>query len=103
VFGDETERTDFVLYGDPGVLALRSGIFPEGIQNVRVQYNGGMDPIEERLQFAAIEVVAWNLQRFRGAGGVGLRSAKVDDWDYAYELTIPMNAQRIFESYRRPA
>jgi len=103
LFGSETEITDTVLYGEAGILARRAGLFPGGLQNVRVQYTAGMDPVDERLQFAAIEVVAWNLQRFRGAGGVGLRSAKVDDWDYSYEITIPLSAQRVFESYRSGA
>ncbi len=103
VFGAETEISDVVLYLESGIVARRNGTFPLGRQNVRVVYEAGLDPVDERLQFAAIEVVAWNLQRFRGAGGVGLRSAKVDDWDYSYEITIPLSAQRVFESYRSGA
>lgn len=102
VFGVTTEITDFITYGDSGILALRSGIFPAGIQNVRVVYIAGLNPVHEKLQFAAIECVDWNLRRFRGQG-IGLRSSRVDEMDYSYELTIPMNAQRVFESYRRPA
>lgn len=92
-----------MVYGAEGMLAWIGGGWPSGRKNVRVLWNGGFTPVPERLQFATIETVAWNLQRFRGAGGIGLRTAKVEDMDYSYEITIPLNALRVFESYRSGA
>jgi hypothetical protein len=103
VFGANTEVEEdeaFVVYGAEGMLSWLGGAWPVGRKNVRVLWNGGLSPVADRLQFAAIEVVAWNLQRFRGAGGIGLKSAKVDEWDYSYELDIPLSARRVFESFR---
>lgn len=104
-FGAATELDeddDWVLYADEGMLCHLGSGWPEGRKNVRVTWTGGLDPVDSRLQDAVIEVVAWNVPRFRGKG-IGLRAAKGGDWDYSYELSIPMNAQRVFESYRSGA
>ncbi len=103
VFGSDTEideDDDFVVYGDEGMLCYLSSTWPEGRKNVRVQWNGGFSPVPDRLQNAAIEVVSWNLKRFRGAG-IGVRSTSSPDGvNTAMEITIPLSALRVFESYK---
>lgn len=104
VFGADTEVTsDILMESAKGTLIRKAGTFGCGVQVVRVDLTHGLDPIPERLQFAVIETVAWNLQRFRGAGQIGLRAAKGDEWDYSYELSIPLHARQVFESFRSVA
>jgi len=102
-FGDDTEETNYLYYEDTGKLVLPYSYFPQYPQCVKVLYNAGFDPIPEDLELAVLEVVLYNAKRLSGdAGTVGIRSiAGADGLNTAYELTIPVNAQRVFESYRR--
>ena len=34
--------------GKEGILARRSGLFPEGMRNVRVLYTAGLDPVDRK-------------------------------------------------------
>lgn len=103
VFGSTTlltEGTDYLVYGPEGYLANLSSGWAEGRKTIRVVWNGGLSPVDSRLQDAVIETVAWNMKRFRG-GGIGIRSASSPDGvNTAMEIMIPMNAKSVFESYR---
>lgn len=91
--------TDYVIYSEQGIIRLRSDCFDEGVQNVRVIWNGGFTPIPEDLQLAAIECVSWNRKRLTGSN-IGVRSIMSGDMNTSMEITIPLSAQRTFESYR---
>lgn len=108
VFGSETEITDteYGLYEDSGKIQLYEQTFPDEIKSVKSEFNAGFgygsEDIPEDLQFAALESVEWNAKRFRGKG-IGIRSeSSPDGVNITMEITIPANAQRVFESYRRP-
>lgn len=98
-FGPETAITDTRFDPDLGILFRKSG-FPQGWQNVRVAYTAGYDPVPEDLQAATCEVVLWLMKRVR-AGQIGIKSISGDGVNTDYELTMPTNAMRIFETYRR--
>jgi len=58
--------------------------------------------VPEDLQFAVLEILAWNVTRFAsGAQAIGVRSRTADGVDTGMEITIPLNAQRILERYHR--
>lgn len=103
VFGASTELDeddDFLVYTDEGMLAHLGSGWPEGRKNVRVTWSGGYSTVPERLQNAVIECVSWNLKRFRGAG-IGVRSTSSPDGvNTSMEITIPLSALRVFESYK---
>jgi hypothetical protein len=95
-----TEGTDFLVYSDEGFLVNLYGVWPEGRKTIRLTWPGGLTTVDERLQDAAIECVSWNLKRFRGSS-IGVRSISAPDGlNTAMELEIPLNARRVFESYR---
>lgn len=105
VFGAESEVTGYLVYATEGKITLISGSFPSSPQCVEVAYNAGFDPVPEDLKLAVLEVVIYNAKRLGGnAGAVGVRSiAGPDGLNTSYELSIPMNARKVFESYRRTA
>jgi len=102
-FGAATEVTDYLLYSDVAQIVLPSRTFPDSPQCVKVLYNAGLNPVPEDLEIAVLEVVVYNRKRLSGQGNIiGMKSSQVDSTvTMAYELTIPANAQRVFESYRR--
>jgi len=91
---------DYAIYSEEGYIRLISRTFPVGVQNVRATWNGGFSPVPDDLQLAAVECVSWNLKRLRGSG-IGIRSVSTGDgMNTGMEITIPLSAQRVFESYR---
>ena len=102
-FAASTEMTDYLLYSDIGKLLLPSATFPDSPQCVKVVYNAGLNPVPEDLEIAVLEVVVYNRKRLSGQGNmIGTKSSQAEGMiTTAYELTIPVNAQRVFESYRR--
>jgi hypothetical protein len=100
-FGATTEivAADFKINGEKGELVLFDDEFTEGVGNVRLEYSIGFTPIPDLLQNAAVEVVAWNLKRFRSSQ-IGLRGTSAEGINISYELDIPLSAKRVFESYK---
>lgn len=99
-FPDASAVTDYVRYDDEGILYRAAG-WPAEKKNVRVVYTAGLDPVPADLRDAVLEVVAYNLRRFRGDAIIGVKSMSLSQGlTTQYELTIPVNAQRVFESYR---
>lgn len=95
-----TDSDDYGYYSDEGIVERYSGSWTTGKKALRITYNGGLSTVDSRLQDAVIEVVAWNLKRYRGSG-IGIRSISAPDgMNTAMETTIPLNALRVFESYR---
>jgi hypothetical protein len=105
-FDANTEITNFVTLKNVGQLYRTAG-WPLDVQNVKVVFRAGLDPVPWDLQHAIVEVVNYNLSRLGGAGsrfGPGIKSMSgPDGLTTQYELTVPMNAQRVFESYRSVA
>ena len=108
VFGASTEiaATDYARYDEIGSVQLYSGTFPSGIKTVKAIFDAGLGyggaQIPEDLQFAALEAVEWNAKRFLGALGIGEKSKNMGEGVTAqFEITIPLNAQRVFEAYAR--
>ena len=102
-FGASTEITDYLLYPETGLIRMDSAVFPAYSQCVKVVFNAGFSPVPDDLQLAVAEVVAYNLGRFGGKGNlIGVKNLQAQSMIVtSYELTIPVNAQRVFESYRR--
>ncbi len=100
-FGATTEilAADFGIRGKKGEIVLYETVFSEGVHNVRLQYNVGYVTIPEVLQDAVIEVVTWNLKRFRSSQ-IGTRGSSSEGINTSFEIDIPMHAQRVFEYYR---
>lgn len=103
VFGTDTEilEKDYFLDGDAGILYLHSGRFPRGVAVVKiVDFVAGYDPIPDDLQLAVLQCLDVTRRRL-SAGMVGVRSmAAGGQITASYELSIPMDAAAVFESYR---
>ncbi len=99
-FGSDTEVTDYVLYSDIGKLTRPEAYWTKGVQNVRVEYNAGYASVPAEIQLAVLEVVAYNWRRI-ASQSIGVRSMSGEGVQTEFELTVPTNAQRVFESYRR--
>jgi uncharacterized phiE125 gp8 family phage protein len=106
VFGTDTEITssEYVIYKKRGIIKLFSKTFSSKIQSIKIEYNAGFgkdtDIVPEDLQFAVLEIVAWNIMRFVSGGkGIGVRSRAADGVDTGMEITVPLNAQRTLERY----
>jgi len=94
------EGTDYLVYEDEGCLRHLGSGWGEDLKATRVTWTGGMATVDARLQDAVIEVVAWNLKRFR-SGTIGIRSASAPDGvNTAMEIMIPLHAKGVFESYK---
>jgi len=109
VFGAATEipATDYALYKESGRVKLYSGTFPFGIKTVKADpFDAGLGyggmAIPEDLQFAVLETVGWNAKRILGGLGIGERSKSSGEGvNVTFEITTPLNAQRVFEHYAR--
>lgn len=79
--------------------------FPKWVRCLKVIYNAGYEfgSIPEDLEYAVVETVRWNWSRIRSANIGVRRMQNPDGIGTDYELTTPMNAQRVFEEYRRIA
>ena len=73
VNGTSRDASSYALYGQLGLLRLKSAAFPRGKKNVRVQYTAGYATIPNDLEQAAIELVALKCYD-RGRNRLGLAS-----------------------------
>lgn len=97
-FASDSIVTDYLIYEELGQLRRKSGVWAEIRQSIQVNYNAGFVDVPEDLQIAVLEVVAFNWKRFQSKA-IGTRSQTADGVTTEYELTVPTNAQRVFESY----
>lgn len=99
LFGPGTEA-EVLLYENIGLIKRPFG-FPVGMKNVKLIYLAGYDPVPEDLVTACAESVAYLRGRLQ-QNGAGIRSMTAPNGiNTTYELTFPMNAQRVFESYAK--
>jgi len=99
--GSLIDPDDYVIYEEEGYLGLLHGlVFTEGVQDVRATWNGAFAVIPEDIQMAAVECVSWNRKRLN-TGIIGTRTVvSPDGINTGMEITIPLSARRVFESYR---
>jgi len=101
-FSDDTEIFDYEFDSESGILYIDNSICIEGKRNVKIIYNAGFKIIPEDLQLAVIECVAFLRKRFSGSNMIGFKSFDSQNGGSAtYELTLPVNAQRVFRDYRK--
>jgi len=100
-FGSDTIESDYLLYEDRGEIYRKYAEFPACAQCVKVVFNAGYATVPDELQMAVLEVVAFNASRLANRGGIiGTKSFEADGAiSTSYELTVPVNAQRVFEYY----
>lgn len=102
-FGDDTviEPGAYDLEESSGILYLFDRFLPGGRRTVYVEYNAGYNPVPADLQYAVYEIVRWMADK--GIESIGRKSyAGPDGADIGWELTPPVSAQRVIESYWRP-
>jgi hypothetical protein len=101
VFGASTEiaAADYIWKVDEGILIYPRNRFTSDIMNVRLAFNAGMTTVDEDVQDAVIETVAWSLARVRG-NSLGMRSIADSGVQSTCEVDIPTHARRIFENLR---
>lgn len=100
-FGATTEVDDYEIDSEIGGL-WRSEKWTPGNRNIRVDYCAGYETIPDDLRLAVVETVIFNWQRLQSQN-IGARTARgLDGIETEFELTVPVNAQRTFEAYKRP-
>lgn len=96
--GDEVEHK--LIDKNAGIVRLPQG---SGDRYLTCEYVGGYDPVPDDIQAAIVEIVSWNIGRYKG-NTIGIRGKKFEGgYDVSLELTIPLNAVRILEAYRSVA
>lgn len=101
VFAVASEITDFVIRSEEGTLYRMAG-FSDAPSSAKVVYNAGYSTTPPDLEFAVVETLWWNKKRLE-LGSMGVKSIRSPDGlGTDFELTVPVNAQRVFEDYRRP-
>lgn len=100
-FAAGTIETDYLLYSEQGEIFRKYAEFPDHPQCVKVTFNAGFTEVPDELELAVIEVVAFNASRVANRGGrIGTKSFEANNAvTTTYELTVPVNAQRVFEYY----
>lgn len=100
-YAADTIETDYLLYADRGEIYRKYAEFPDHPQCVKAVFNAGYATVPDELQMAVIEVVAYNAARIANRGTlIGTKSFEADGAiTTSYELTVPVNAQRVFEYY----
>lgn len=101
--------TDYVVDKVAGIVKLlptasflllggASPLFPPGVQNVRVSYDGGFDPVPEDLKRAAIMLGgAWLVRRRKG----GLQASTISGTTLSFQSSgIPAEVAEILRPYR---
>ena len=106
LFGPSTEISSvfYTLDSESGRIYSDTP-FPKCIRCIKVIFNAGYvdAAVPEDLEYAVVEVVRWNWSRIRSANIGVRRMQNPDGIGTDFELTTPMNAQRVFEEYRRIA
>lgn len=100
-FGSDTEIEEtFYPEKETGLLfRIHGKVWDNGTRNIKVIYNSGFEETPADLQLAVVEVVVYNSARMRNSliGAKTMNSG--DGMNIEHEITIPANAQRVFQSY----
>ncbi|MFQ5834321.1 MAG: hypothetical protein ACE5HR_00145 [bacterium] len=88
-------------YESQGLIKLRKGKFPKGIQNIRIQYNAGYTTLPKDLEDAVIDHILWKKANRQGKD-LGLRTKSLGDGGYQiYQMGIPDKIKIVYDLYRR--
>lgn len=102
VFGAETElaSTSYKILADTGMIRLYSGVFSQGIGNIKIVGTLGYSTIPEDLELAAVQCVGYNRRQLE-SGTTGMRQVSQEGTITSqYELGLPQSIREVFESYR---
>ncbi len=105
-WGAATEITDYFTEDGPGLLHYDGG-FGSLRQSIQVIYTAGFSlgpptEVPADLREAIVELVVWLNYRQAGNAIAVRATAGIDGVRTEHEISIPMNARRTIESYRRP-
>lgn len=96
---DPLDEEDYVFYAHEGLLLRTSGIFPEGLRNVRVTYTAGYAAVPADVQHACVALVAAWFNRGH-QGGDGLESEQLGDYSARYSsYSLPPEATALLIPY----
>lgn len=96
VSGALKDASSYALYGQLGLLKLKSEKFPRGKNNVRLQYTAGYTVIPKDLEQAAIELVAIKYyDRGRNRLGVDAKDG------VSYVSHLPEEIRVVLDLYKR--
>lgn len=94
------DSSEYRILPNEGIIQLYSGIFPNGIGNIKVVGSLGYTTVPEDLEFAVIECVGYNRRRLE-SGTTGIRQTSANgSVTSQYELGLPLSVREVFESYR---
>lgn len=96
VDGVSKDASSYALYGQLGLLKLKSGRFSRGKNNVRIRYRAGYAAVPKDLEQAAIELVALKYYD-RGRNRLGI--SERDDTSYVSHL--PEEIRMVLDLYKR--
>jgi len=96
VDGAVKDSASFVLYAPLGLLRLKSGVFPRGKKNVRLQYTAGYATIPKDIEQACIELVALKYYD-RGSARLGVASKE----GTSFVSQLPQEIRQVLELYKR--
>lgn len=98
--GDALGTAEFGVDLEAGIVKFYTRTAPKAMDSVRIDYEAGFAEVPQDVQQAVLEVVSFNIKRFEGQK-IGERAVMgPDGMNLQMELTIPLNAQRVFEGYR---
>lgn len=96
VDGAVKDSASFVLYAPLGLLKLKSGVFPRGKKNVRLQYTAGYATLPKDIEQACIELVALKYYD-RGKERLGVTSSE----GTSFVSQLPQEIKQVLELYKR--
>ncbi|MFQ5956176.1 MAG: head-tail connector protein [Candidatus Brocadiales bacterium] len=96
VDGIQKDVSSYTLYGQLGLLKLKSGTFPKGKNNVRLQYTAGYSTIPNDLEQVAIELVALKYYD-RGRNRLGIEAKD----GISYAPYLPKEIKEALDLYKR--
>lgn len=97
--GDDLDDGDFDVFGE-GTLVLRTGSFPRGTRNVRVEYQAGYEVVPADLEEACLLMVDF-LYAHRNDRRAGIKAKTKNGETISYIDGIPTNVAVLLEPYRR--
>ena len=113
----ELAETEYAVYEDSGQIRVKSvqlyytnrqeAVIPSGIQNVRVDYVGGYDPLPEDLAWCAMEQTVLLFKQtpaaITGLGRVGLDTRSTGDVAESFidSPILPDYIKKVLDGYKR--
>ncbi|MFN3467765.1 MAG: phage head-tail connector protein [Candidatus Brocadiales bacterium] len=96
VDGVVKDSASFLLYAPLGIIRLKSGAFPRGKKNVRLQYTAGYATIPKDLEQASIELVALKYYD-RGRERLGIEGKE----GISFVTQLPAEIRQVLDLYKR--